>query len=193
MGICHPEMARFNTEATKWGCQHERTAREAYCKYQKERHDNFSVTDSGLFLSTDHPYLGASPDGLVHCKCCGAGACEIKCPFCHKNDDIATATKDKNFCLEQTPTGGHQLKRSHQYYYQVQLQLLCSTLKYIDFVVWTQNGLFIERIFPDKTFWNQNVPKRKEVMSHNFVIVERENMVKWLAAIMNCVLISGST
>ncbi|KAL9950729.1 hypothetical protein ACROYT_G043277 [Oculina patagonica] len=140
MGICHPEMALFNTEATKWGCQHELTAREAYY----------------------HPYLGASPDGLVHCKCCGAGACEIKCPFCHKNDDIATATKGKNFCLEQTPTGRYQLKRSHQYYYQVQLQLLCSTLKYIDFVVWTQNGLFIERIFPDKTFWNQNVPKLKE-------------------------------
>ena len=41
------------------------------------------------------------------------------------------------------------------------------TLKYIDFVVWTQNGMFIERIFHDKTFWNQNVPKKK-----NFLCVE---------------------
>ena len=78
MGICHPEMARFNTEATKWGCQHERAAREAYSCFQKERHKNFTVSDSGLFVSTEHPYLGASPDGLVTCECCGAGACEIK-------------------------------------------------------------------------------------------------------------------
>ena len=78
MGICHPEMARFNTEATKWGCQHERAAREAYSCFQKERHKNFAVSDSGLFVSTKYPYLGASPDGLVTCECCGAGACEIK-------------------------------------------------------------------------------------------------------------------
>jgi len=78
MGICHPEMAQFITEATKWGCQPERTAREAYRNHQKERHANFTVTDSGLFLSTEHPYMGASPDGMVNCKCCGAGACEIK-------------------------------------------------------------------------------------------------------------------
>jgi len=43
MSICHPEMARFNTEATKWGCHHEQTARDAYYRYQKERHKNFSV------------------------------------------------------------------------------------------------------------------------------------------------------
>lgn len=78
MSICHPEMARFNTEATKWGCHHEKTARDAYCRYQKEKHVNFTVSDSGLFLSTEHPYLGASPDGLVTCECCGAGGCETK-------------------------------------------------------------------------------------------------------------------
>lgn len=71
-------MARFNTEATKWGCHHEKTARDAYCRYQKEKHVNFTVSDSGLFLSTEHPFLGASPDGLVTCKCCGAGGCETK-------------------------------------------------------------------------------------------------------------------
>ena len=39
---------------------------------------------------------------------------------------------------------------------------MCTNLKYIDFVVWTQKGLFIERIYPDVDFWNQNVPKSKE-------------------------------
>ena len=78
MSICHPEMARFNTEATKWGCHHEKTARDAYCRYQKEKHINFTVSDSSLYLSTEHPFLGASPDGLVTCECCGTGGCETK-------------------------------------------------------------------------------------------------------------------
>ena len=82
MGICHPEMAHFNTEATKWGCQHEGTAREVCCRYQKNRHADFVVTDSGVFISTKHPYLGALPDGMVTCGCCGAGVCKIKVLLC---------------------------------------------------------------------------------------------------------------
>ena len=78
MSICHPELARFSTEAISWGCQHERTAKHCYSSFQNQKHKNFIISDSGLFISTDFPYLGASPDGLVECECCGAGACEIK-------------------------------------------------------------------------------------------------------------------
>ena len=42
------------------------------------------------------------------------------------------------------------------------MQLLCTKLEYIDFVIWTEKGLYIERIFPDEDFWRQNVPKAKE-------------------------------
>ena len=71
MGICHPEMARSNTEATKWGCQHEGTAREACCRYQKNRHADFVVTDPGLFISTI-PWSFARWNGdlwLMWCWC----------------------------------------------------------------------------------------------------------------------------
>ena len=30
------------------------------------------------------PYIGASPDGLVCCSCCGEGVLEVKCPLCVK-------------------------------------------------------------------------------------------------------------
>jgi len=43
MSICHPEISRFNTEATKWGCHYEKRAKDAYYRYQKEMHVNFSV------------------------------------------------------------------------------------------------------------------------------------------------------
>ena len=43
------------------------------------------------------------------------------------------------------------------------MQLFCTAvLKYIDVVIWTEKALFSERIFPDKNFWEQNVPKAKE-------------------------------
>ena len=48
----------------------------------KKRGIKISVSDSGLFVSTEHPYLGASPDGLATCDCCGAGGCEIKVLIC---------------------------------------------------------------------------------------------------------------
>ena len=53
-------------------------SKQCYSSFQNQKHKNFIISDSGLFISTDFPYLGASPDGLIGCECCGAGACEIK-------------------------------------------------------------------------------------------------------------------
>ena len=78
MSICHPELVKFSNEATKWGCSHEVTAKEAYYQVQKARHQELKVEESGFFISTEHGFLGATPDGLVSCKCCGKGVFEIK-------------------------------------------------------------------------------------------------------------------
>lgn len=86
------------------------------------------MSDSGLFLNTEHPYLGASPDGLVTHECCGAGGCETKCPLCHKDDDISVAAKEKTLCLEET-AGGYCLKRNHHYYYQARRSLVIIPLE----------------------------------------------------------------
>ena len=81
MSICHPELYRFKTAATCWGCVHEKTARDKYASTISVAHKNFKVEESGLFISTDYPFIGASPDGLVTCDCCSDGVCEIK--VCH--------------------------------------------------------------------------------------------------------------
>ena len=52
-------------------------AQELYVKIMSSRHENFQVRDSGLIISTQHPYLGASPDGIISCDCCGIGVNEI--------------------------------------------------------------------------------------------------------------------
>ena len=78
MSICYPELSKFCTEAIKWGCEHEGVAREKYKTMYQPFHNRFSLTESGLFIHPDYPFMGASPDGLVSCLCCGEGVCEIK-------------------------------------------------------------------------------------------------------------------
>ena len=42
------------------------------CKIQQD----FKSRDSGLVISEEFPYLGASPDRVVSYKCCGEGVVE---------------------------------------------------------------------------------------------------------------------
>ena len=44
--------------------------------------------------------MGASPDGIVSCECCGSGVVEIKCPYSCKDKSFLEATADSMFFLE---------------------------------------------------------------------------------------------
>ena len=61
--------------------------------------DTVDVCKAGLHVDVQYPYMGASPDGIINCECCGKGVLEIKCPFCVKNETIDDATNNKTFCL----------------------------------------------------------------------------------------------
>ncbi|PFX34305.1 hypothetical protein AWC38_SpisGene888 [Stylophora pistillata] len=116
-------------------------------------HENLVLADSGLHIRQIWPYLGASSDNIVECNCCGKGAVEIKCPYKHKDVCLSEASMvDRTFCLEQK-NGILSLKKSHQYYYQVQAQLYICDVDYCDFVVWTPKDIHIERIVPNDEFW----------------------------------------
>ena len=52
-----------------------------YVRKNKSSHINFQCQKSGLFMSQAYPYLGASPDVVISCKCCGEEMFEIKCPW----------------------------------------------------------------------------------------------------------------
>ena len=56
---------------------------------------------SDLQVSPKYPHLGASPDGLLTCTCCGDGLLEMKCPYrlCHTTLNSA----GKDFYLKHTP------------------------------------------------------------------------------------------
>ena len=115
--ICYPDENRFFSQATKWGCEHENVAKTAYINIMKASHKGFVCKDSGLVVSTTHPFIGASPDGSVHCECCGSGVLEIKCPYCIRSDEPSSAP----YLVDG------KLDESHMYFYQVQTQLyVCS-------------------------------------------------------------------
>ena len=45
----------------------EETARQKYIEYMLDHGKRVTVSQHGLFVSADHPFLGSSVDGIVHC------------------------------------------------------------------------------------------------------------------------------
>ena len=150
--ICLTLIRFLHVSFHRWGCTHEQTAVEVYTMKAKENHQSFVVLESGLFLDQSRPYVGASPDGLISCTCCGKGTLEVKCPFCFKEG--LPEEDQENFCMSRND-GKWRLKRSHAYYYQIQMQLAVCKLSYCDFVVWTENDIVVERIMFDDAFYEE--------------------------------------
>ena len=149
-GICYPESNQFRSRATAWGCEHEKVALDSYIK-KSGHHTDLVVSVSGLVIDVSYPHMGASPDGIVNCACCGRGVIEIKCPYSCRDKTFLEATGEKDLFLDVVD-GKQQLKRKHTYYYQVQAQMKFCQCLYCDFVVWSEKDTVIERIVPDMEF-----------------------------------------
>ena len=113
--------------------------------------------------------MGASPDGLVidPSEQQPLGLVEIKCPARAEKlslFDLSTNKEHKStFCLRYI-RDTYELKRRHNYYYQVQGQLHITRRSWCDFVLWTPSAtvdsLFVERIYYDDTFWSNTMYPR---------------------------------
>ncbi len=157
--VCYPENYKFTSRATSWGCQHEKEAREAYICEIQTKHLNVTVTDRGLVIDPNYPYLGASPDGYVKCVCCGPGVIEIKCPYLCRDRPFLDATDDGRFFLGKDSEGQFYLQHNHAYYYQIPLQMKLCKVQYGDFVVWGKTELVILRINLDEDFISEAIRK----------------------------------
>lgn len=132
-------------KAIKWGREHELIARQCYTEAMTEHHQNLNVQLCGLVVHPDSPHLGASPDGLVKCNCCGKGTVEIKCPYKYR-DGLTGSSEDPDFCLDKSL----HLRKNHEYYHQVQLHMYACSVQYCDFVIWTQQDIIITRVGRDE-------------------------------------------
>ena len=163
-----------------WGCSHENEARKAYIASQCLSHVDFKVEEAGLFLSYNHPYIGAIPDGMISCKCCGKGTLELKCPYCVRDTFIEAGPV--SFYMKQHD-GSWELSREHAYYYQVQVQMNVCEVEYGDFVVWTTHELVMERIKRDEEFYQAGVQKVEQFFCYSIL---PEIIGKWYTRGREC-------
>ncbi|XP_050058307.1 uncharacterized protein LOC126550531 [Aphis gossypii] len=103
-----------------------------------------TILPCGLMIDQDFSWFNED-NGLV----------EIKCPYSAKdytNINDAIIEKKINFLrlnLNKEP----ELKKTHDYYYQIQGQLHISKKKYCDFIVYSSNWLHVETIYYNNEFW----------------------------------------
>lgn len=130
--------------ALKWGIDHEDRARDQYIQLMNLEHENFECHPTGLTVNTKYSHLGASPDIVASCACRGVGLLEIKCPYKYR-DVHPLEVVNQDFCLHRDGRRV-QLKRSHDYFVQIQGQMAICEKEYSDFVCWTSKGVHVERI-----------------------------------------------
>lgn len=156
--ICYPTKGLFSTKATLWGITKEDNAVEAYQKVmEEENHDSFIINKVGFVINQRWPQFGASPDRLVFCECCLGGCLEVKCPYLLRSttfESLKAYAAVKNSCLVEKDEEV-VLSKSHPYYFQVQMQIFVTNVSYCDFVIWSPNLFFKQRVLPDFEFWEK--------------------------------------
>ncbi|WAR04387.1 hypothetical protein MAR_019756 [Mya arenaria] len=75
--ICYPSEKYVQTNATKWGCDHEKDALQKFMEEIWPLHENSRLQNSGFVISQDVPFIVASPDGIFICDCCGPACVEV--------------------------------------------------------------------------------------------------------------------
>lgn len=159
--VCYPKKTATSA-AIRWGIDNEGTARQVYVTMAAPHHTNLKVEQCGFIINPLFPEVGASPDGLIHCTCCGKGCLEIKCTFKHRNNSILQAcADDSTFCLQVTD-GKLHLKQTHMYYSQVQTQIFVTGSQFCDFVVWTEKDCVVVRVLPDADYWTTLLKRAQE-------------------------------
>ena len=116
------------TEAMKLGLANEPIAAVRYCELKENK---VNIYPCGCVVNCFAPWLAASPDRKVYdpSRRDPFGLLEIKCP-------VSIETVSKHECLEETEEGKLQLKRNHNFFYQVLCQLAVTGLPWCDFFIW---------------------------------------------------------
>lgn len=174
--ICVPQEKLLKVPAIEWGRKHEEDALNLYCLIHHNEnkdhtkpptgniymaagatsyHTEGTVSKCGLVIDEKRPFLGASPDGIVDCSCCGRGVIEIKCPYKFRELSLQSALTDDSFSLRED----YSLKCTHKYYAQVQLQMLVCDVQYADFMIWTPIDCVISRVNRDTSFVSDMLQK----------------------------------
>lgn len=142
----------FQAPPVDYGRRNEIKAKSKYLKKYPSRH----FYECGLVINKNFIFLGTTPDPKLCDEDGKRAIAEIKCPYRARNWTLREACRKHDFCLEIIEeTDEISLKRNHEYYSQLQGQLMITGYDFCDFIVYivyTKKDMFEERIYPDINF-----------------------------------------
>ena len=152
---------KYIPPACLMGTREEPNAKEAYIQYQREVNGVIvQVLDVGLCVPNWCRYIGATPDGIVITPKC-QHILEIKCildksPIPRSIIQVAQ-DRGSGFYCSVNSDGELQLKKRHQYYYQVLGEMATTGLWTADFVIYHPRTKEIKvlRVLFDPDEWSR--------------------------------------
>ncbi|KAJ8913373.1 hypothetical protein NQ315_008765 [Exocentrus adspersus] len=149
--------------ALEWGRENEEKVRK-----KVETMQHIEIKKCGLFIDKIHPFLGASPDGLIGDQ----GLVEIKCPYSARNMTILEGIEKKKITIWKTENKWLELNKKHKWYYQIQGQLHITRRMYCLLAVYTEKDMRLETIFRDAIFWEENMFPQLEMFFMHCLLPE---------------------
>ena len=96
----------------------------------------------------DCGFLASTPDGVISSDL----ILEVKCPKNAENAKLNDLIEKGMFLVKNK-----HLKKTHEYYSQVQCQLACAGARYCYFFVWSPTETACDRIEFDKAFFENQL------------------------------------
>jgi len=143
---------KFDSAATRHGRKYESVALDRFAKLY-----GAAVSQCGLFIHKERPYLAASPDGLLNQDT----VIEVKCPYTNRDKVITSVTVP---WIRPDNT----LKKRHKHYYQVQTQMACTGLKKCKLIVFTSADMKIIDVAFDEECVSELYAKVDEFFTVHF-------------------------
>ena len=151
--ITKPATSQINAAPLIYGREKEKEVFKLAGKYLAQAHKDCELSHSGMMVSTKKPWLSASADGIVNCSCHDKRVLEIKCPYSARNQTAEEFLNDQSSYMH-----GGTLKKNHQYFTQVQLEMYVHDVQTCEFVVYVKDTLIHQTVPRDDEYLAEILP-----------------------------------
>ena len=153
----------------EFGQRYESKARDEFFKAHRFHHRGCHISVPGLRLNNAHPFLGASPDGILVCKHCPSreALIEIKCLSSKKNYQPGSALTLLKICTREADSS-LVMNKDHAYYYQIQGQMFVTGIHVCFLVAYTHKGTSFVRMPFDEDFCEHMISELTDFYKKSF-------------------------
>jgi len=144
----------LNVPSIVYGRENEPVAIGLFKEQLPDLHNDADINSTGLRISGENPWLGASPDGIMSCSCHGNSVVEVKCPYSMRGMSVSEILQHPNCCL----TAEGLLNKQHPYYTQLQIQMFVFNVTYGVLLLYT-GSLVILNVERDDAFLQSCIPQ----------------------------------